>query len=138
MSPSQRRFLLHIEDDEDDQAMLKEAIKETEAAPEVWTARNGQEGLEILRQCVLLNNLPSLIILDLNLPGMDGKKVLMEIKKHPVLSLIPVAIFTTSSSQLDKLFAEKHHVELITKPSSEVDFFQSVKNILENCYRTSK
>lgn len=138
MRSTQRKFILHIEDDQDDQLMLKEAIKEVDSSLEVWNAQNGQEGLEILMQCTLINYLPSLIILDLNLPGLDGKKLLMEIKKHTVLSSIPVVIFTTSSSELDKLFASKENVKLYSKPSQEAEFFRVVKIILETSFKASE
>jgi DNA-binding response OmpR family regulator len=89
-------------------------------------------------QCSLLNNLPGLIILDLNLPGMDGKKVLREIKSHPVLSHIPVVLFTTSSSELDKIFASKEGVKIFTKPSGAAEFFIAVKSMIETTYRMNE
>jgi CheY-like chemotaxis protein len=138
MRSFRHRFILHIEDDEDDRNMLKEAVKEAEASLDVWMAKDGKEGMEILMQCSLLNNLPALIILDLNMPGMDGKKVLREIKSHPVLCHIPVVLFTTSSSELDKIFASKEGVKIFTKPSVAAEFFIAVKNMIETTYRMNE
>jgi DNA-binding response OmpR family regulator len=132
MRPPQRRFIVHIEDDEDDQAMLKEAVKLTDPLLEVLTAGNGQRGLEVLLQCVSVKELPGLILLDLNMPGLDGKAVLLEVKKQAVLASVPLVVLTTSSSELDKFFAANHGVPLYTKPSSEAEFFGVVKNILKS------
>jgi CheY-like chemotaxis protein len=133
-----RQFILHIEDDEDDRAMLAEAVKQTDRLLEVRSACNGQEGLDILAQSASFNELPRLIILDLNLPGIDGRGVLKEIKKSTVLSSIPLVIFTTSSSELDQIFAAKEGVQLYTKPSCEADFFAVVKTILQSAYKASE
>jgi CheY-like chemotaxis protein len=131
MSSARRPFILHIDDDEDDRIMLKEAVKAAGSFLEVWPATTGTEGLEILQQCNLINQLPLLIVLDLNLPGMDGKIVLREIKKEKSLSTISLVLLTTSSGEMDKMFATKEGVQLFTKPSCEAEFFDVVKNIIE-------
>jgi DNA-binding response OmpR family regulator len=62
---------------------------------------------------------------------MDGKIVLREIKKQKTLSTIPLVILTTSSGEMDKMFANKEGIQLFTKPSCEAEFFEVVKNIIE-------
>ena len=131
MNFSQRKFIFHIEDDEDDRSMLKEAVGKLDPTIEVWSASNGQESLEVLLQFSLLKTLPALIVLDLYLPGMDGKRVLMELQQQPALSGVPLVIFTTSASALDQLFAQKHNVKMFTKPSNEAEFYGAVKDLLE-------
>lgn len=89
-----------IDDDLDDQAFLIEAIKEIEPSIECYTAMNGQEGLN--RLDVSAVPFPSLIFLDLNMPRIDGRKFLIEIKKRSKFCSIPVIIYTTSTNQKDR------------------------------------
>jgi CheY-like chemotaxis protein len=131
MGSPHRKIFLHIDDDDDDRMMVEEVIREFHPDIIIKQAKNGDEGLDLLRHCSKTNELPGLILLDLNMPGMDGKTVLVEIKKNEMLSSVPVVLFTTSSSPLDKLFASKQSVELVTKPTSEAEFIAAVKNILE-------
>jgi len=132
MSISNSRFILHIDDDEDDQLMLHDAIAEIHPCLKIRKARNGPEGLQLLLQFSLLSELPFLILLDLNMPGMDGKQVLKEIKKNTVFATIPLVLFTTSSSPLDKMFAEKENVRLVTKPSNQAEFTECVRDLIES------
>jgi CheY-like chemotaxis protein len=67
------------------------------------------------------------------MPLMDGKQTLTQIKKDPILSEVPVVMFTTSSSPLDKLFCEKHGVKFVTKPIKQVELFETVKVLLSYC-----
>lgn len=131
MDSPQRKIFLHIDDDDDDLMMAAEVIREFHPDIIIKQAKNGDEGLALLRHCIETNELPGLILLDLNMPGMDGKMVLKEIKKNEMLSTVPVVLFTTSSSELDKLFASKESVELVTKPTCEAEFIAAIKKILE-------
>lgn len=133
MSLYNQRIVLHIDDDEDDRMMVEETIRELDPAIIVRQAGSGESGIAFLKQSKHFNDLPCLVILDLNMPVMDGKKVLSEIKKDPELASIPLVIFTTSPAQLDKDFASAENVELITKPSTTKDFFNSVKKMLAHC-----
>ncbi len=89
-----------IDDGPDDQALLIRALKKIDAAIECFTADNGQEGLLKLENGTI--SFPNLIFLDLNMPRINGKKVLFELKNNPLFNFIPVVIYTTSSSQKDK------------------------------------
>ncbi|HEY6954638.1 MAG TPA: response regulator, partial [Flavisolibacter sp.] len=59
---------------------------------------------------------PCLIILDINMPGMNGREALIRIRQSEDFKNIPVVLFTTSSSEMDKAFARKWNSEFITKP----------------------
>lgn len=133
MNSSTQKIILHIDDDEDDRIMVHEAIKELDSNIIVKQADSGQAGIDLLKQAKQLNNVPCLIILDLNMPGMDGKQALKELKKDDVLASIPIVLFSTSSSPLDKMFADKERVALITKPSSTAAIRLIIKKILEHC-----
>ena len=131
--PPKHRIVLCVDDDPDDQILVKETIKELNPSLEVASALNGVEALQFLDGAKERGELPSLVILDINMPLMDGKQTLTQIKKDPTLSEVPVVMFTTSSSPLDKLFCEKHGVKFVTKPIKQVELFETVKVLLSYC-----
>src|SRR5829696_2802704 len=105
MSP-ESKMILYVDDDQDDIAMFKEAIKEINAAYSIIAAFDGVHAMELLGQMLQKDELPCLIVLDINMPRMDGKQTLIEIQKSEVFSTIPTVLFSTSTSQLDKSFCE--------------------------------
>jgi CheY-like chemotaxis protein len=128
-----RKFILHIDDDEDDRQLVREAVAEIDSRIIIHQANDGQQGLQFLEQARQLNSFPCLIILDINLPGIDGKQVLKEIRKDENLSSVPLVLFSTSSSPLDKIFAEVNNVELITKPHKFDAVPVTIRRLLEKC-----
>lgn len=97
MSQSITCFL--IDDDLDDLEIFNIAIKELEDDIKCRTAMDGIEALKILNDDE--NFIPDFIFIDLNMPRMNGKQCLVEIKKMPRLEHIPVIIYSTSSSHRD-------------------------------------
>ena len=75
-------------------------------------------------------SLPCLIIMDINMPKMDGKKAIQLIKADKDLSAIPLVIFTTSSSLVDKRYFELYNVQYVTKPSHYSAFTKKVTEML--------
>ena len=96
-----------IEDDLDDQYLFKSVMKELDIQIELTTFDDGLSAYQALtRVCnlgdeALPDQLPDLILLDLNLPVWDGKKTLSELKKVEGLQAIPIVIYTTSKSEYD-------------------------------------
>ena len=98
--------ILIAEDDEDDYLLTLEALKEAGFRDEVHWVKDGNETLEYLSTGLNGNNgssrqLPSLILLDLNMPKKDGREALEEIKSNPNFRKIPVIVLTTSSADQD-------------------------------------
>ena len=118
-------FLL-VDDDDDDCDFFREAVREIDSTSVCVTAENGEDALVKLRKG--LKKLPDLIFLDLNMPRMDGKHCLAELKKDPKLKAIPVIIYTTSSSPEDqeetRLLGASY---FLTKPS---DYQQLLKDLV--------
>ena len=110
-----RHTILYAEDDEDDVYMVKKAF-EAHDHIEIIHAANGLEAIQQLEEMVKDRCTPCLIILDINMPVLDGRETLVRIKNNEATRHIPVVLFSTSSSQTDKQFAEKWGVELFTKP----------------------
>ena len=124
--------ILLVEDNEGDIILTKEALIDGKIKNTIDVARDGEEAISYL-----LSNkekgghyLPDLILLDINLPRVDGKEVLAFIKNDDVLKLIPVVVLTTSSAETDILDAyEKHANCYITKPVDLDKFFSIVRDI---------
>lgn len=110
-----RHHILYAEDDPDDLLLVKQAF---EAHPHINLvhAANGLDALQLLQEMLGQNYLPSLVILDINMPVMDGKEALSQIRAHEKLSHLPVVLFSTSNSVSDKHFAQQWAVDLVTKP----------------------
>ena len=87
--------LLIAEDDPDDRLLLEEAMQEVEGDHSVVFSSDGEALLQHLRET---NALPDLILLDLNMPRMNGFEALIELKRSPRLQAIPVIILTTSTA----------------------------------------
>ena len=130
----QRRYILCIDDDPDDLQMLQEALSMIDGdTHQVIEANDGAEGLEKLRQLSSAGSSPCLVVLDINMPKLDGKQTFLSIKSDKQLSEIPIVVFSTSSSMLDKMFFQKKNTEFITKP---IDFNRLVdvaKQMLTYC-----
>jgi CheY-like chemotaxis protein len=93
------KTILLIDDDEDDQLIFVDAINAVYSDVMCLTASNGMDGFTHLENS---SHAPSLIFLDLNMPVMNGFEFLERLKKNDTLKNIPVVIYTTSDSPLDK------------------------------------
>jgi CheY-like chemotaxis protein len=112
----QNQTILLADDDHDDLELLSEVISGIDEDYKIVQVNNGIQALKKLKELKLQGNLPCLIVLDINMPRMDGKQTLLAVKSDPDFSNIPVVIFSTSNSELDKLYFKKKNVEMITKP----------------------
>ena len=106
---SDTRPLLVLEDNNEDFATLKRLMRKQGLTNPVFHCVTGQEVLDFLRHQGPYNDpatapRPSLILLDLNVPGKDGRAVLQEIKSDETFKHIPVAIFSTSTNAKDVAF----------------------------------
>ena len=111
--------ILIVDDDVDDREMTRDALASASSKNlECHFMEDGDKLIAYLYEHVD-NHLPSLILLDLNMPGKDGRETLKEIKSDRRLQHIPVLIFTTSSSHRDKKMAYDLGANcFITKPDT--------------------
>ncbi|MFN8343932.1 MAG: response regulator [Spirosomataceae bacterium] len=123
--------VLIVDDDTEDQELLKEAIKEADESVKCLSAQNGEEALEVLHS--FLHKLPQLIFLDLNMPRMNGKTLLGKLKQLEVMKDIPIVIYTTSKlrSDIDDSL-QLGALQFITKPNSFEEIVQIAKNVLRH------
>lgn len=123
-------FLLLVEDNEGDIVLTKEAFEERNLVHEITVVRNGEEAIDFLKEASITDKLPNLILLDVNLPKVNGHEVLRFIKGSHELKHIPVIMFTTSSSPSDILKGYQNYVNgYITKPMDANEFLATVKQI---------
>jgi len=128
-----KHIILYVEDDLDDVYIVQQAFEQYNDSIAVVNACNGLKALEYLNG--LSNNelCPCLIILDMNMPGMDGRETLVALKQSSKLRDIPVVVFTTSSNLPDKEFARKWGAGFITKPIIYAELNTLAKNFVDTC-----
>jgi CheY-like chemotaxis protein len=120
--------ILLVEDDEDDISFFKEAVQKLEFKNEVAVARNCQQ----LFSYIELNKSFDIIFLDINLPMVDGKQCLKNIKVSELYKDVPIIMFTGSSAQadIDEVYENGAHYHVV-KPYAHINYVASLKMILE-------
>ena len=130
--------VLLVEDNPGDVRLTQEALKEGKLAVNLTVARDGLEAVEMLQQRNRFASAarPDLILLDLNLPKIDGRQVLSEIKSDPALMRIPVVVLTTSAADSDIQTTYGSHANCyITKPV-DMERFVDIVKLLEEFWFT--
>ena len=106
MKAQNKRSLLIIEDSDEDFTALVRVINKADISHPIYRCEDGEEALDFLYHegqyaDKALFPRPSLVVLDLNLPGTDGREVLATVKQDSQLRTIPIVIFSTSSNSKD-------------------------------------
>lgn len=127
-----RHTIVYAEDDLDDLFILQQAFSKHDHI-NIVHALDGKKAMNILEKMYAEKVLPCLVILDINMPVMNGREVLQSIRHHDGLSKLPVILFSTSSSAGDKQFAETHEAILITKPVDFGNLEVIVEQFVEHC-----
>lgn len=134
--------LLIIEDSDEDFAALTRTIDKAKVSQPIYRCEDGEEALEFLYhrgeyEDMALSPRPSLIILDLNLPGTDGREVLAELKQDQNLKTIPIVIFSTSSNPKDINTCYRYGISgYIVKPMGSDRLSQLVRTFLDYWFQT--
>jgi DNA-binding response OmpR family regulator len=124
---------LMADDDIDDCTLAKEAFEE--AASDVML-HSVKDGIKLMEHLMDADALPSLILLDLNMPKKDGRQALREIKSVKSLQHIPVVIFTTSDEEKDRSDSLKMGADLfITKPAHFSEWVMIMKMLIQNYFQ---
>jgi chemotaxis family two-component system response regulator Rcp1 len=136
MYPTEREGpidILLVEDNPADVRLTLEALTGP-VRNHLHVVKDGVEAMAFLRREGLYAETarPDLILLDLNLPGKDGREVLAEVKRDPELRRIPIVILTTSDAALDVLRSYELHANCyITKPTNLDQFIHVVRSIVQ-------
>ena len=124
--------VLLVEDDPGDVLMTREAFKENKLANRLFVVPDGVDAMAYLRKEGRFADSPTpdLVLLDLNLPRMDGREVLAAMKSDPELGRIPVVVLTTSEAEEDVLRSYLLHANAyVTKPVDFQRFIEVVRKI---------
>lgn len=124
--------ILYAEDDMDDVFIVRQAFENYDHITVVHST-NGSEALSLLENMLCRNSLPCLVILDINMPVMNGKEALQAIRRHPQLHSLQVVLFTTSNSPSDISFAHSLNATLVTKPIEYSDLENIARKFVDQC-----
>lgn len=125
--------ILLVEDNPGDVLLMQKAFERCRIINRIHLARDGEAALRFLRNEAPFEAAPCphLILLDLNLPKLDGREVLREIKSDPVLKVIPVVVLTSSDAESDVLRSYQLHANsFLTKPPT----ISGLQEVLMNLY----
>jgi chemotaxis family two-component system response regulator Rcp1 len=126
--------ILLVEDSPGDIRLTVEAFRDANPAVHIIVVRDGTEAMAYLRQLgiYVLAPRPDLILLDLNMPKMDGREVLALIKADESLKLIPTVILTTSAEEADIVHSYKHHANCYLQKPVELQNFEDLVKSVNN------
>lgn len=125
--------ILLVDDDPDDVFLLSDAFRTLDPSCEIIDAYDGDAALQLLDEMHTRKVVPDLIVLDINMPILDGREVLRILKNSDRYKDVPVIMYTTSSNTFDKLHCRQFDVELITKPSTLPCIQLAVQDMLRYC-----
>ncbi len=125
------QVVLLVEDNDDDVELIMRSFERHQLSNKVVVTRNGQEALDyLLTQGPFAardrTEIPALVLLDLNLPKVDGFEVLRQIRSHATTQCIPVVILTTSSQASDKLQSYRSGANSYVRKPVDFDRFMEV------------
>jgi CheY-like chemotaxis protein len=130
--PTRQIEVLWVEDDPGDVLMTKEAFADHKVGNQLHVCHDGVDAMAFLRREGEYKDAPrpDLVLLDLNLPRMDGREVLQAIKSDAELASIPVVVLTTSEAEEDVLRSYSLHANAyVTKPVDFERFIEVVRQI---------
>lgn len=121
-------LILYAEDDSEDFEVFCEALKIIDPKMVCMRARDGAEALSILKETIVL---PDYIFLDINMPVMDGKTCLKELKQNDQFGKIPVIMYTTSNRNHEiQEFRELGAKDYLIKPSTFTEVHKLLGRVL--------
>jgi CheY-like chemotaxis protein len=120
-------YFIYVDDDDEDIQLIKEAFADL-TDHKLVTFYNSSELFLFLKTA---KHFPSLIILDINMPGLNGHETLRLLKEHARYSAIPVVLFSTGRELKDLQFAERYKTDIILKPFNPKELNKSVQKIMD-------
>jgi CheY-like chemotaxis protein len=121
--------ILLVEDNEGDILLTTEAFEESKIVNRIVPLKDGRQAIDFF-ESIGKEDVPHLVLLDINLPKVSGHEVLTYIKNSEKYKSIPVIMLTTSSAERDIIQSYKNHVNCyITKPIDVSDFMKAIAKI---------
>ena len=130
-----RTFFI-VDDDIDDQDLFIEAVSEVDKSIRCMSASNCEEALDLLKNKKI--GMPDMIFLDLNMPRLNGKQCLAELKKEAHLAHIPVIIYSTSSEKRDiEETSRLGAAHFLTKPNKFEELCRAISFVVSKDWGTA-
>ena len=130
--------ILHVEDDQVDKMVIERVIKRLNLTNNLLHASNGEEALDVLRGTngkEKLEKLPQVILLDINMPKMNGLEFLKELRSDPSINFISVFVLTTSNDGYDRKEAYQHNVAGYFVKPVDISQFETTFLTLSNFWK---
>lgn len=128
------RYIIFADDDADDLELLTGYFKQMAAGISLKEFKDGKEVLKFLEDVTSSSeNLPVLIVLDINMPRMDGMDVLSALRKHQHYGNIPVVIYTTSMTRTNMQLCKDLDATWMIKPNSVDEIKQTAQILADFC-----
>ncbi|SRR5215218_6775452 len=131
------RYIIFADDDADDLELITGFFKQYNRTVSVLEFKDGKEVLTFLDDFAVSTKQPLLIVLDINMPRMNGKEALVAIRNHKNYKNIPVIIYTTSASKEDQEFCNKYKASWVNKPYNVDEVKTIAKVIADFCQQTA-
>lgn len=128
-----KNIVIYADDDQDDIELVEEAFRQFANNVEVITFQNGSQALSYLKNMSDDEPAPCLIILDINMPVLNGKETLMRLRQLEKYEDVPVVLFTTSSMPPDKSFAQRFKAGFVTKPLGFQQMEIITRQFIDHC-----
>lgn len=128
-----KSLVLYADDDPDDRDLIQEAFDEFSPVVELVTFEEGGALLHYLQHLQPLQPKPCLIILDVNMHGLDGKQTLRRLRTTDEYKEVPAVLFTTSTLPAEAAFAKAHGAGFITKPLHGAQIQTIVNQLIDHC-----
>lgn len=130
---SNKAMVLYADDDHDDLQLLRDAFSQYSTDVNLVTVTDGRQALSYLENLPEGATEPCLIILDINMPRINGKEALVRLRQLERFKDVPVILFTTSTYPIDKEFAQKYGAGFITKPIDVTQLEKIADTFIEYC-----
>ena len=127
-----KRLIFYAEDDADDRFIFEESFSRLQHEADVMLFNDGLELVNHLKKNDEVQK-PCLIVLDINMPRLNGKDTLRVIRNLPDFASVPVVLLTTSSSPVDRYFAQHFNAGFISKPMDEMGMKKVVNDLIYYC-----
>lgn len=122
-------LIMIVDDDSEDRELFREAIAEIAPSINCFSAKDGKEAVHVLTNELVI--LPDYIFLDINMPVMNGRECLIEIKKNTKLRHVPVIMYSTTSDTKEiKGFYSLGAHDFLIKPNNFVKLVEALGSII--------
>ncbi len=128
-----KSLVLYADDDPDDIELIREAFHDFSGSIELITFQSGRDLIDYIEALTPLQPSPCLLVIDINMPGVNGKETLTRLRTIESCQRIPAVLFSTSTMPADAAFARSLGAGFVTKPLLSNQIRLIVDQLIEHC-----